>query len=108
MLRRAPETKVLVTMVSGVLALDCVRNPLTRIRRRARDRQRLAEFIQVVQQLLFERQFDLCPRVSFAEPMTPAELCNWSGAARVTEALIERARHLLTLHTAADSAFSAH
>jgi hypothetical protein len=107
MLRRAPDTKVLVTMVSGVLAPDCVRNPLTRIRSRARDRQRLAEFIQVAYQLLFERQFHLCPRVSFAEPMTPAELCDWSGASRVTEALIERARDLLTMHTAADSAPSA-
>jgi hypothetical protein len=96
MLRRVPQTQVLVTIVSGVLARACVRSPLTRLRKTARDRQRVAEFIQVIQQMLVGSKFSLVPKVSFAEPATITDLR--ARSSRAIEALIDRAHHLLADH----------
>jgi len=66
-LRRVPATRVLVTLVSGVLHPVWVYNPLTRLRRARRDRQRVAEFFQVIQQMLFPGSLLLRPSVWFAQ-----------------------------------------
>ena len=102
MLRRVPEAQVLVTIVSGVLASPCVRNPLTHLWKRATVRQGVAEGLQIVQQILFDRQFALFPRVSFAEPVTFGELHGATGLPGAMETLIERAQRLLAHHTASD------
>lgn len=98
MLRRAPETRAVVTVVSGVLDPRCARSPLTLVRRSPRARQRMAEFAQVSQQLVFGRRFPVTPKVSFSEPVTGAGLCAAYGRSGMTEALTERARHLLATH----------
>jgi hypothetical protein len=100
MLRRVPEAGVLITIVSGVLASTCVRNPLTRLWKRATVRQGVAEGVQILQQILFDRQFALFPRVSFAEPMTFEDLRRAAGFSEAMETLIERAQGLLAQHTA--------
>ena len=100
MLRRVPEAQVLVTIVSGVLASTCARSPLTRIWKKATMRQGVAEGFQIIQQLLFDRQFSLVPRVSFAEPVTFEDLCQAAGFSEAMEMLIERAQGLLARHIA--------
>jgi hypothetical protein len=102
MLRRVPEAQVLVTIVSGVLASACVRNPLTRLWKSATVRQGVAEGFQIIQQILFDRQFALFPRVSFAEPVTFEDLRGAAGFSEAMETLIERAQGLLAHHTASD------
>jgi hypothetical protein len=99
MLRRVPEAQVLVTIVSGVLAAACVRNPLPRLWKKATLRLGVAEGLQIIQQILFDRQFALSPRVSFAEPVTFEQLHREIGLPGATEALIERAQSLLAHHT---------
>ena len=103
-LRRVPEAQVLVTVVSGVLARACAYNPLTRVRKHPRDRQRVAEFIQIVQQMVLERSFALVPSISFAEPLTLADLREAVGLSGALDALILRAQGLLARHTACTSA----
>ena len=98
MLRRVPETSVLVGVVSGVLAAGPVCSPLARIPRTAIHRQRIGEYIQVIQQLLFSRRFGLHPNVSFAAPLTLDMLRKGSGANGVTETLILHAQRLLVHH----------
>jgi hypothetical protein len=98
MMRYAPQTRVLVTIVSGVLVAGCVRSPLTRIRRQESTRQGIAEGLQIIQQVLFNRRFSLFPRLSFDEPVTLADLHGLSGMSDTMEALIHRAQSLLTTH----------
>jgi hypothetical protein len=104
MLRRAPDARVLVTIVSGVLARACTRSPVTWARKLPRDRQRIAEFIQVIQQMVFERSFSLVPDVSFAEPVTLEDLQDAGGLSGAMDALVSHAQRLFTRHTAQSAA----
>lgn len=67
-LERVPQTRVLATIVSGVIAPRAMRHPLTWFRRARPDRQRLAFIYQMMRQMLSGRElFGLEPRVTFGE-----------------------------------------
>jgi hypothetical protein len=67
-LERVPHTRVLVTIVSGVISRAMMRHPITRFRKERPDRQRLAFLMQIAQQILSGREkFGLTPRVTFGE-----------------------------------------
>jgi hypothetical protein len=91
-LRRVPGACLVPAIVRGVLAPSCFAHPLARLRRDPRQKQFLAEFIQVGQQVLFGRGFGLSPTVHFARPLTSADLAGSPGA-RAT--IIARAQDLL-------------
>jgi hypothetical protein len=93
-LRRVPEAALVVTIVSGVLAPSCFRHPLTRLRNTQRQKQFLAEFIQVGQQILFDRRFPLTPTVDFAAPLMANEV-DVRDAQAVFAAIADRAQELL-------------
>ncbi len=95
-LRLVPETTMLVTIVSGVLAQSCYWHPLNRLRKEQRLKQFLAEFIQVGQQVLFNRRFGLCPVVQFGEPLTAEVLENAGDTREVLRAIIAQAAKLIT------------
>ncbi len=97
-LRRAPRTRLQVAVVSGVLAPSCLRNPLTRIPDEPWRKQKLAEFIQVIQQLVFGRKFDLKTRLSFGRPMTGEELGSQGQRQDLHQAIIAEARAVLSRH----------
>lgn len=75
-LRRVPACRLQVAMVSGVTAARFAHHPLTRLIRAPRgwERQRLAEFLQVMGHLRTESDFGLAPRVVFGAPLTVTEL----------------------------------
>ncbi len=98
MLRHVPACAVLVAMVSGVVAPACYHNLLTRLRRRAEDRRRLAEVIQISGQLLLGRTVSLVPRVSFCTPVTVSGLATRDEAASATQAIIARAHEAMAQH----------
>jgi hypothetical protein len=93
-LRQVPEAVLLPTIVSGVLAPSCYRHPLTRLRKDQRSKQFLAEFIQVGQQVLFDRRFPLTPKVRFAAPLTAATV-DVRDAQAVWDLAVARAQALL-------------
>jgi hypothetical protein len=67
-LERVPQTRVLVTIVSGVIQRTAMRNPLTWLRKARPDRQRLAFMYQLMRQTLSGKElFGLTPRVTFGE-----------------------------------------
>ena len=67
-LRKVPQTQVLVTMVSGVIAKSAMSHPITRFREIRPDRQRLAFMYQMIRQILSGKEvFGLTPRVTFGE-----------------------------------------
>jgi hypothetical protein len=101
-LRRVPQSKVLPTIVSGVFATECLRNPLTRLRKEFWHRQRIAEYIQVIQMIFFGKKYELTPKISFGEPVCVDELLSEGGDTTLMKPIIERARHLLAVHTASE------
>lgn len=98
-LRRVPQTTLLLTIVSHVLLADYLRNPLTRLRKLTRDRQRIAEFIQVIQQMVLDQRLKLTPTVSFGKPLTYPELrAGIDSSITVLQGIIHKAQQLLTDH----------
>lgn len=98
LLRRLPQTRLLITMVSGVLEPGCMRNPLVRLRRLDWEQRRIAEFIQVIQQLLIPRRFSLIPRLSFGPPLQVSQLYEEARSGSLLTAVIQRARQVLSEH----------
>jgi hypothetical protein len=86
---------MLATIVSGVVSPACFRHPLTRLRKTPQQKQFLAEFIQVSEQLLFSRRFGLQPTVQFGTPLTAADLGGGRDAQAVLTGLTNQARELL-------------
>jgi hypothetical protein len=67
-LRRVPQTRVLVTIVSGVIAEAAFHHPITRLRRARPDKQRLAFMYQMLRQIVSGQEgFGLHARVTFGE-----------------------------------------
>lgn len=74
LLEKVPAARLMVTVVSGVLAPECLNHPLVRLRKGTWEKRRLAEYIQIIQQLIFGRRYPLRPLVSFAGALTLSEL----------------------------------
>jgi 1-acyl-sn-glycerol-3-phosphate acyltransferase len=64
-LRRVPQAQVVVSIVSGVLTRAALRNPLSPFIHSRRDRQKVAEIVQVALQMLLRTPLGLAPRVTF-------------------------------------------
>ncbi|MCP4164990.1 MAG: hypothetical protein GY759_03730 [Chloroflexi bacterium] len=96
LLKKVPETKVVVTIVSGVLSPRWLSSPLTRIQKEVWRQRKLAEIFQVVQQLLLPGSLMLQPRLSFAPPRSASDLADDPNA--VHQAIIDQAHGLLTEH----------
>lgn len=99
-LSRVPQTCLVPAIVSGVLARACLRNPIARLPKAAWEKRKLAEFLQVSQQLAFHRSFSLTPHISFGRPMTATDLRRQAGSQGLLPAVIENARSLLAAHLA--------
>lgn len=95
LVRRVPGSRLLVAIVSGVLAPPVLRHPVTMLRRDPRLKQMLAEFIQVGQQMLFGRRFGLVPEVRFAPPLEATDLGGGRDAGMALAAITSHARELL-------------
>lgn len=97
-LRRVPETQVVVTIVSSVVARRYLRSPIVRLAPGGWRRRKLAEFLQISTQLIFSRQAPLIPRVSFAAPIAARDLpARADGPITIAE-VITRAQRLLAVH----------
>lgn len=70
-IRSVPQTQVLVTAISGVIAKRIFHHPITWFRKARADRQRLAFIYQIICQVLSGKElFGLRPRVTFGELLT--------------------------------------
>jgi hypothetical protein len=100
--RAVPETKIVTSIVSGVLARSSLRNPLTRWPRDPRKRQLLAEIIQVIQQALFPYGISVSTRLSYGKPIVAGD----RDARELTREIVEYAVQLLNDHLTPKSAAS--
>ena len=97
-LRQVPQTSVQVTTVSGVLDPKFLRNPIVNIRRRDVERQKLAEFIQIMTQLFSSRKVSINPSLSFAPLLTPQDLQKTAGTQGLMQLITDHAHNALDDH----------
>lgn len=69
MLRKVPETALVIATISNVLLSRFVNSPITRLRRQPTRKQKLAEFTQVILQMLSPDRLQVHPHISFSHPM---------------------------------------
>lgn len=93
-LRRVPQAQVVLSIVSGVLTRAALRNPLSPFVRSVRERQKVAEIVQVAAQMLTRNQLGLSPRVSFTR-LAASDL-----RASILPHITSAARRQLAEHTA--------
>jgi hypothetical protein len=72
-LRKTGEIPTVFATVSGILSPAWFNHPLVRLWRRPEQRRKVAEIIQVAEQLFLSRKARLAPRVSFSEPWLPQD-----------------------------------
>jgi putative hemolysin len=84
--RLAPDAQIVPAAVTGVLSAHAFADPLTRIRRTPRDRQRVATLLQMLE----PRYRRVSARIAFGTPLAPV----WDGI-NVTAVLATRVRELL-------------
>jgi len=97
-MKKVPGAKLVVTITSGVLDPGWADSPLTHIVKPGLERRRLAEFGQVISQLLRPGKKMYTPHISFAPPVTLDDLGHGEG--EIMQAIIARARALLKEHMA--------
>ena len=98
-LRRIPETRLQVSIASGILMPRFLNSPLVKMRRNAPQRQKLAEFLQVSWQMVSPRSVQPKIHLSFSAPVEARELPR-DG---LMPAVIAMAERLLEDHLAAIS-----
>lgn len=100
MLRKVPEAAVVPTVTSHVLLPRFRNHFLTRLRKTPMDQRRLAEFMQVIRQLLSPKSVDAHARISFGAPFRLADIENESDGRRLLPAVIARMKAQLAEHLA--------
>ena len=94
MLRKVPQTRVVIAICSGVFLPQFIHHPLTRIRHNLASRQKLAEFLQVMYQLVAESSEKANVHISFSK----LNLSRNEDGVPIMPLLIKNARDLLKEH----------
>jgi hypothetical protein len=94
MLRKVPETKLVISTVSDALLPRFIHHPLTKLRRDPAKSQKLGEVLQVVRQMLSPEKLKVHPRITFSRPMSVDEF----GAGRYMPEIIDRAQKQMDRH----------
>jgi hypothetical protein len=99
----APRAAVVQAIASGVLSPRWINNPLLQLQKVEWQRRKLAEMLQVVQQMVRPQTEKLSPRLTFGSPTSGEALAHEAGSKAVLPLLIERAQALLSQHMEAAS-----
>jgi hypothetical protein len=97
-LRNVPETKLTISLVSGVLARRYIKHPATLFRRGRVNKQRLSEFFQVMYQLLSPGKLMVSPNLSFAPPLSWDDFGRTRDIEAISSKIIQKAREHLQYH----------
>lgn len=88
----------LPVVLSGVVTEKWATHPITRLRRKQIDKHRLAEFGQVITQLLHPGKLMVTPAASIGAPFCKEDLQLEGTAGNLRSAIIERGKMLLREH----------
>lgn len=99
-LRNVPQTKLAVSMISGVLSPKYINHPATLFRRGRVNKQRLSEFFQVMYQLLVPGKLMVSPNLSFGPPVTLDDLGvkDSKDINKITDEVIKKAQEQFQFH----------
>lgn len=97
-MHKVPQAQVVPTIASNVLLKRFARHPLTHLRRKPMDQRRLAEFMQVIQQLLAPKSIATQPCISFGPPFSSITLEAEGAGHRLMPAILEHVKMRLLLH----------
>jgi hypothetical protein len=95
-LRHVPQTRVLLTVVSGVLSARWRWNPIVRLMGDDHKQRSVAEFLQVIQQMIFPNSISISPRLTFSNPLTTDDLSLMGQG--MLDGMIEHTRCLMEDH----------
>jgi len=94
MLRKVPGLWLQLVIASGMLLPRYLNHPLTRLRRQPFHRQKLAETLQILSQMVNPGRHPVSMRVSFGKPLLAADL----GEGRLMPGVITAGQALLEEH----------
>jgi hypothetical protein len=94
MLRKVPETQLIIATISNVLLARFVNHPLTRVRKDPTKRQKLGEFLQIIMQMLSPRNLQVHAQITFSLQYSVEEL----GPGRYMPVVISKAQQQLDQH----------
>jgi len=97
-LRKVPQAKLVISLVSGVLAEEYINHPATLFRNGRVNKQRLSEFFQVMNQLLFPGKLMVSPSLSFAPSLTLEELGNHKDLKEITREIVKKTQEQFETH----------
>ena len=97
-LRKVPQAKLAISLVSGVLAQKYINHPATLFRNGRVNKQRLSEFFQVMNQLLFPGKLMVSPSLSFAPSLSLEELGNHKDLKEITGEIVKKAQEQFETH----------
>jgi len=99
-LRNVPQTKLAVSVISGVLSPKYINHPATMFRRGRVNKQRLSEFFQVMYQLLAPGKLMVSPNLSFGSPVTLDDLGvdDRRDIDKITAKVIKKAQEQFQFH----------
>jgi hypothetical protein len=66
-IKKAPDTKVLVSIISGVLSPQVFNNPLIKLFKDSYRKQSVAEGLQIAHQIFFPNSLKITPNISFSK-----------------------------------------
>jgi hypothetical protein len=98
LLRLMPQARLVLCVVSHVVSKKWAHHPITWFRRSGVNRRRLAEFGQLIQQLVNPQHYYLTPCVSFSRPYVVEELRAEARSDTFMPAILQREYALLTEH----------
>lgn len=99
-LRQVPQAQVVISILSGIVLPRWAHSPLTGLQRVDWQKRRIAEYGQVIEQLLLPGKPNISPYMSIAPPVSVEVLRRESGSDRVLTAVIARGKALLDDHIA--------
>jgi hypothetical protein len=99
-LRNVPQTKLAVSLISGVLSPKYLSHPIRLFRRGFVNKQRLSEFLQVMSQLLSPGKMMVSPNLTFDESVLLADLIlkDPKDINQITDEIIKRAQSHFDFH----------
>jgi len=93
-----PGLRLLPCVISGIVSERWAHHPLTWLRRKQIDKHRLAEFGQVITQLMRPGKLMITPAISFGEPVNESTLRDEAQGDSLLPAVIARGKSLLRDH----------
>ncbi len=97
-LRKVPETRLVTTIVSGLIAPSSLRNPFVRLGRNPAERQSVAEVLQMIRHIYMPRSLRVSPKLTFDAPRSALELFEQFGKRGVMKEIVQSAQQLLSTH----------